>query len=31
LNSFEYPQPIVEHSFARERVLKAYKDALDKK
>ena len=31
LNSFEYPQPIVEHTFARERVLKAYKDALDKK
>lgn len=31
LNSFEYPRPIVEHTFARERVLKAYKDALDKK
>lgn len=31
LNSFEYPRPIVDHSFARERVLKAYKDALDKK
>ncbi len=31
LNSFEYPRPIVDHTFARERVLKAYKDALDKK
>lgn len=31
LNSFEYPRPIVEHNFARERVLKAYKNALDKK
>jgi deoxyribodipyrimidine photo-lyase len=31
LNSFEYPRPIVEHAFARERVLKAYKDVLDKK
>ncbi len=31
LNSFDYPRPIVDHTFARERVLKAYKDALDKK
>lgn len=31
LNSFDYPRPIVEHTFARERVLKAYKAALDKK
>lgn len=31
LNSFEYPRPIVDHTFARERVLKAYKEALDKK
>lgn len=31
LNSFDYPRPIVEHTFARERVLKAYKEALDKK
>jgi deoxyribodipyrimidine photo-lyase len=31
LNSFEYPRPIVDHAFARERVLKAYKDVLDKK
>lgn len=30
LSSFEYPKPIVEHTFARERVLKAYKVALDK-
>ncbi len=30
LNSFDYPKPIVEHTFARERVLKAYKEALDK-
>ena len=28
LNSFDYPKPIVEHTFARERVLKVYKDAL---
>ncbi|MEO8796221.1 MAG: deoxyribodipyrimidine photo-lyase, partial [Daejeonella sp.] len=27
---FKYPQPIVEHKFARERVLKAFKDALSK-
>ena len=26
--SLHYPQPIVEHKFARERVLKAYKEAL---
>ncbi len=31
LNSFEYPKPIVEHTFARERVLKVYKEALEKK
>lgn len=31
LNSFDYPKPIVEHSFARERVLKVYKEALEKK
>lgn len=31
LNTFDYPRPIVEHTFARERVLKTYKDALDKK
>jgi deoxyribodipyrimidine photo-lyase len=31
LNSFDYPKPIVEHTFARERVLKAYKEALDNK
>lgn len=30
LSSFEYPKPIVEHTFARDRVLKAYKTALDK-
>jgi deoxyribodipyrimidine photo-lyase len=30
ISSFEYPKPIVEHTFARERVLKAYKLALDK-
>lgn len=30
LNTFDYPRPIVEHSFARERVLKAYKLALEK-
>jgi deoxyribodipyrimidine photo-lyase len=28
--SFDYPQPIVEHKFARERVLKTYKKALSK-
>lgn len=27
---FSYPQPIVDHKFARERVLKVYKNALDK-
>ncbi len=26
-----YPKPIVDHKFARERVLKAYKEALDRK
>jgi deoxyribodipyrimidine photo-lyase len=31
LNTFDYPKPIVEHSFARERVLKVYKEALEKK
>lgn len=31
LNTFAYPTPIVEHTFARERVLKAYKQALEKK
>ena len=31
LNSFEYPKPIVEHTFARERVLKVYKEALEMK
>jgi deoxyribodipyrimidine photo-lyase len=29
-NPFEYPQPIVEHKFARERALNAYKIALTK-
>ncbi len=28
LDTKEYPQPIVDHSFARERVLEAYKEAL---
>ncbi len=28
LNSFAYPKPIVEHQFARERVLNVYKNAL---
>ena len=28
LNSFDYPQPIVNHEFARERVLKVYKEGL---
>ncbi|CAH0994910.1 Deoxyribodipyrimidine photo-lyase [Emticicia aquatica] len=31
LNSFDYPKPIVDHAFARERVLNAYKKALEKK
>ncbi len=31
LNSFDYPRPIVEHTFARDRVLKTYKEALEKK
>ncbi len=31
VSNFDYPEPIVEHTFARERVLKAYKTALDKK
>ena len=30
LNNFDYPQPIVEHSFARERVLAHYKKYLQK-
>jgi len=29
LNSLDYPNAIVEHKFARERVLKTYKDALE--
>lgn len=28
LNSFDYPQPIVDHDFARKRVLEVYKKAL---
>jgi len=28
LDSFEYPKPIVEHAFARDRCLAAYKEAL---
>jgi deoxyribodipyrimidine photo-lyase len=28
LNSFDYPQPIVDHKFARERALSTYKQAL---
>jgi deoxyribodipyrimidine photo-lyase len=31
LNSFDYPKPIVDHTCARERVLKVYKEALEKK
>jgi deoxyribodipyrimidine photo-lyase len=31
LNSFQYPKPIVEHNFARQRVLEAYKKALGEK
>jgi deoxyribodipyrimidine photo-lyase len=31
LNSFEYPPPLVDHKFARERALKAYKHALAEK
>lgn len=31
LNSFDYPTPIVEHQFARERCLAAYKKALNEK
>lgn len=30
LNSFDYPKPIVEHSFARNRALETYKQALSK-
>lgn len=30
LESFDYPDPIVEHEFARERCLKAYRKALEK-
>ena len=30
LNSLDYPAPIVDHKFARERCLKAYKKALNK-
>jgi deoxyribodipyrimidine photo-lyase len=29
LNSFDYPQPIVDHDFARKRVLEVYKKALN--
>jgi deoxyribodipyrimidine photo-lyase len=29
LNSLDYPAPIVDHKLARERCLKAYKEALD--
>jgi deoxyribodipyrimidine photo-lyase len=28
LNEFDYPQPMVDHHFARDRALKAYKEAL---
>ena len=28
LNEFSYPKPIVEHAFARERVLRVYKEGL---
>lgn len=31
INTSSYPNPIVEHSFARERALKTFKSALDKK
>ncbi len=30
LNTLEYPEPIVDHKMARERCLKAYKEALNK-
>ncbi|MBA4853335.1 deoxyribodipyrimidine photo-lyase [Emticicia sp. BO119] len=30
VSNFDYPEPIVEHTFARERVLDAYKKALNK-
>ncbi len=30
LNSFEYPKPITEHAFARDRAIKAYREALQK-
>jgi deoxyribodipyrimidine photo-lyase len=30
LDGFEYPQPIVEHGFARDRALKVYADAVKK-
>jgi deoxyribodipyrimidine photo-lyase len=30
-NELNYPQPIVEHTFARNRVLKTYKEALEQK
>ncbi len=30
IDTFKYPQPMVDHKFARERVLKVYKEALDK-
>jgi deoxyribodipyrimidine photo-lyase len=30
LNSFDYPKPIVEHTFARNRALETYKQALSK-
>jgi deoxyribodipyrimidine photo-lyase len=31
VNELTYPRPIVDHSFARDRVLKVYKDALSKR
>ncbi len=31
IDTFEYPKPIIEHSFARDRVLKCYKTALENK
>jgi deoxyribodipyrimidine photo-lyase len=30
IDQFEYPKPIVEHKYARERCLNAYKKALAK-
>jgi deoxyribodipyrimidine photo-lyase len=31
LDSLNYPQPIVDHKYARERCLKVYKEGLEKK